>query len=548
MDPGPYIMSHFQDSFWVGNGVEELHRYMKMGTEFCTQLESIMSERADLEKDYVAGMHKLAKKAKKASKKCLGTLQSAWQKLVIELETEEEVHRSLSATLTQDCAKPLKSFVEAQVKQRETVESVMDKQHRVHVDKYKHQLRCKRGNHKQTRELEGCWEQLEEVKRDRTYGRDKKPVSDKDIHKLEKSARKMEESLVKAEREYRDSNFKTEEARLAWEAATYRCCQTCESLEHERLQQVQQTLIKYCEIVETIVRPTQQACEELMHEAGQISPENDIEEACTSIGTGPNQPEQLLIDLYEEDLQNNMNMDRRRSNLEKRIQGVEEEIERQKKAKQGVQSLSKAYQDTPDFCDEKGHSDVSRQLVEADSMLNMLKANHYKLLCAHAEISNAPRPTSHFSDYIQTAKDKQSQISLLRIPVEHISAMQSDSAATSSHSYSIPSKKSPRMSRASQRSGFQEQPQSYLVPKTQADGDNQLETSDDYIDMDSNNGATLQFEDAEYNGGQYIATCEVQYSYAANQPDELTIEPGDVINVTEKIDNDWWQGELNGKD
>ena len=35
-----------------------------------------------------------------------------------------------------------------------------------------------------------------------------------------------------------------------------------------------------------------------MHEAGQISPENDIEEACTSIGTGPNQPEQLLIDLY----------------------------------------------------------------------------------------------------------------------------------------------------------------------------------------------------------------------------------------------------------
>ena len=43
-----------------------------------------------------------------------------------------------------------------------------------------------------------------------------------------------------------------------------------------------------------------------------------------------------------------------------------------------------------------------------------------------------------------------------------------------------------------------------------------------------------------------ITKCEVQYSYMANQPDELTIEPGDIINVTEKIDNDWWQGELNG--
>ena len=63
------------------------------------------------------------------------------------------------------------------------------------------------------------------MKRDKTYGRDKKPVSDKDIHKMEKSARKMEEALVKAEREYRDSNLKTEEARLSWEAATYRCFQ-----------------------------------------------------------------------------------------------------------------------------------------------------------------------------------------------------------------------------------------------------------------------------------------------------------------------------------
>lgn len=49
-------------------------------------------------------------------------------------------------------------------------------------------------------------------------------MTERDIHKLEKSARKMEESLVKADREYRDSNLKTEESRLSWEAAMYRCC------------------------------------------------------------------------------------------------------------------------------------------------------------------------------------------------------------------------------------------------------------------------------------------------------------------------------------
>jgi len=34
----------------------------------------------------------------------------------------------------------------------------------------------------------------------------------------------MEDGLVKADREYRDSNMKTEEARLSWEAAMYKCC------------------------------------------------------------------------------------------------------------------------------------------------------------------------------------------------------------------------------------------------------------------------------------------------------------------------------------
>ena len=43
-----------------------------------------------------------------------------------------------------------------------------------------------------------------------------------------------------------------------------------------------------------------------------------------------------------------------------------------------------------------------------------------------------------------------------------------------------------------------------------------------------------------------VGSCEVQYSYAANQSDELTIEPGDIINIIDKTDQDWWSGELNG--
>ena len=35
-----------------------------------------------------------------------------------------------------------------------------------------------------------------------------------------------------------------------------------------------------------------------MQAAGEISPEADIELTCTNLGTGPNQPEQLLLDCY----------------------------------------------------------------------------------------------------------------------------------------------------------------------------------------------------------------------------------------------------------
>ena len=43
-----------------------------------------------------------------------------------------------------------------------------------------------------------------------------------------------------------------------------------------------------------------------------------------------------------------------------------------------------------------------------------------------------------------------------------------------------------------------------------------------------------------------IAQCRVEYDYQPNQPDELLIHSGDIVNLIEKQDQDWWKGELNG--
>lgn len=77
-------------------------------------------------------------------------------------------------------------------------------------------------------------------------------------------------------------------------------------------------------------------------------------------------------------------------------------------------SLSAAYEQTPDFVDEQGAADVNRRLIEANSMLNMLKATHFKLLSVRSEISNLPSPDSPYSEYMSTKKDR--QVNILEYP------------------------------------------------------------------------------------------------------------------------------------
>lgn len=43
-----------------------------------------------------------------------------------------------------------------------------------------------------------------------------------------------------------------------------------------------------------------------------------------------------------------------------------------------------------------------------------------------------------------------------------------------------------------------------------------------------------------------VGQCKVLYAYQANESDELNINPDDVINIIDKYDQEWWQGELNG--
>lgn len=172
-------MNQYENHFWFENGFEELRRYTKQGTDFCKDVESIMMDRSELEKDYYNGLHKIAKKAKKAASRCVGTtLTTAWQRLTDFLEKEEEIHKELSMNLAQDCARPIKTFTDQQVKQREPVEAAVEKQAKAFSEKQKLQIKLKKAAHKQFRDMETSWDQLDSAKKG-----EGKTTTEKDIQK-----------------------------------------------------------------------------------------------------------------------------------------------------------------------------------------------------------------------------------------------------------------------------------------------------------------------------------------------------------------------------
>lgn len=46
---------------------------------------------------------------------------------------------------------------------------------------------------------------------------------------------------------------------------------------------------------------------------------------------------------------------------------------------------------------------------------------------------------------------------------------------------------------------------------------------------------------------QYIGRCRALFTYEPQDPSELAFNEGDIINVLQKDDSGWWQGELNGE-
>lgn len=100
---------------------------MRLGTDFCKELASILTERADQELNYSKGLNRASLRLQKLSKDFSGTLSDAWLKVAIQFDAEADMHKSLSTTLLEEIIKPLKILSDNQVKFRKPVELRVEK-------------------------------------------------------------------------------------------------------------------------------------------------------------------------------------------------------------------------------------------------------------------------------------------------------------------------------------------------------------------------------------------------------------------------------------
>ncbi|VDI03201.1 nostrin [Mytilus galloprovincialis] len=142
------------------------------------------------------------------------------------------------------------------------------------------------------------------------------------------------------------------------------------------------------------------------------------------------------------------------------------------------------------------------KITQVTYMMNFLEASHFKLANSFASLDKQQKMEHKFAQYIETTRDKQGvAVSTLRLPA--------NMASEGNSGYDVTS----------------------VTLTTLASQGNENETG---------------FADDEFET-ESIGQCRALYGYEATQHDELTLTEGDIINLYDKQQDGWWQGECGGK-
>lgn len=522
-------------------GFDDLRKYVKQGGDFCKELSTILQERSEAELQYAKSLSKLSAKLARACRDGVGGLNDTWRSIAVELETRAEAHRVLGTSLLDDATRPLKTLTENQHKIRKQAEIAVDKSAKGLSEWRTAEAKSKKHSHACARDNEKLQDALLDVRLSKTtsliqlaHMHNQKVLSEKENAKLEGKRRKAEDAVKKADIEYYTLCVRAERARLEWESDILRGSNTFQILEEERLNNLKSVLNSYLHHSNQLGPRLVEATERLSGPVAQADPSKDLLTFVNLRNSSNQTAEQLLPDFYCEHITLAMNRERRKQALVKLLQLIRQDIERERKSKNGLENLSKAIKQTPNFGAEDSQQNVSEKLYHMKSMLTYLEGARYKVQNALAELDSKPKTGHPLAPHITVTRDKAGlQQSILKVPewlreefVEPEKSPISEKSVKSGHINEI---------------DFLEHD---WTDRGAADGNSNQPDSD--FDEFSSQGSSGGIYTVEENTVQPIAQCKALYTYTPNLPDELALHPGDVLSVYRKQEDGWWLGECNG--
>lgn len=550
----------YKDKYAGGQGgFEDVRRYIKQGGDFCKDLASILHERAELEATYAKGLSKLSNKLTKACAKdqggnSNGGVNEAWRCVGEEMEAAAEAHRLWGIALSEQLAKPLRVGVaETQGRSRKTIENSVDKASKSLQEWRGIAAKSKKQSFASARENE----RLQDLARLQTISQSQQSnnklsnhqMTEKEVNKLETRRRKAEDSSRRADTEFYTVSVRAERARLEYENTVRKGAKQMELLEEERLSALKDFANVYLTHLQAFAPRLQQSADRLLTPVRSCNVSQDLEVLKNLVrrmdSNDVTNAEQLLPDFYAEHVTLAMNRERRKQSLVRVLHLIRQDLERERRGREGLETLHRAFIKTPAFAADESAQNVTDKLHHMRSMLLYLEAARYKVGGTLAEVEGSKRSKHPLSDHILVSRDKQGlQQSVLKVPSwakNESFEIQDDDDELEIHLT--------KDQDADQTRDW--------VDRTAGDGNSENPPDeDDFSDFDefsshsedNNNQETVDSAEVVTTAKtEHAEQCRAIYQYSANLNDELSLNPGDLITVHQKQADGWWIGECRGR-
>lgn len=419
-------MTDFKDCFWGPNGFEELKKYMRLGNDFCRDLASILLERSESELNYSKSLNKTSQRLQKLSKDFHGDLSEAWLQVSMQFDTEADTHKAFSSALQEELVKPLKALADTQAKFRKPIELRVEKTVKNYTDKkledYKYRSRC----FQLVKDIEKSMYSLDEAQK----GVGGKPPNQKEIQRLEAQIVKSKEQLEKSEVKYHKACAAVELARQDWQTEILKCCNQMQTLEMDRISQLEQLIKKLTLQVNLLSKKMLKVVD--VFQNIKIDVDADLKLACKKYGTGANDQEISLYDVYSENTKNMMNRERRVANLQKWNDMLAADVHAQVRSRQGLDKVKTFAKENPNF-GGNNEADIGLKFESVRLLQYLFEASLYKVQMALADLSEKPaKPTFSLASQITTTYDKQGvPLSILKLASQPVETQHCNSSSSS---------------------------------------------------------------------------------------------------------------------